>query len=305
MDGITLRKMLTETINEDFGTTEFMPTKTSYDYLYMAAIEYNNRLRAFTDTQSITTVADQAGYTLDHDFMQIRSGFSDNEFYLKYNDGSNNTFLTMGDRDEIIHGDSTTSVTVPDEFYVDDVTLSSNLTGTTTSAGALANGSATLTDTGATFSTNDVSPGDLVHDTTNTLSGVVISVTSETALETAMFTNAGAYGSWADSAAYTLTRQPRQKIVFSPPPSTAGHTVTVYFVQRPAPVYTDFGQYRISQELAPALVNYAAWKYKYRDKASDEGDRLFLVWDRDLRRSGTQVNKRLNRRGFKFSMKKS
>jgi len=305
MDGLTLRKMLTEAINEDFGTTEFLPTKTSFDNLYMAAIEYNNRLRAFTDTQSITTVADQAGYTLDHDFMQLQMMDSDNNLFLKYNDGSNNTFLTMGDRDEIIHGDSTDSVTVPDEFYIDDVALSSNLTGTTTSAGTHANGAATLTDSSATFSTNDVGPGDLVHDTTNTLSGVVISVTSETALETAMFTNAGAYGSWANSAAYTLTRQPRQKIVFSPPPSTAGHTVTVYFVQRPAPVYTDFGQYRISQELAPALVSYAAWKYKYRDRSPDEGDRLFLVWERDIRRAGVQVNKRLNRRGFKFSMQKS
>ncbi len=305
MDGLTLRKMLTETINEDFGTTEFMPTKTSFDNLYMAAIEYNNRLRAFTDTQSITTVADQAGYTLDHDFMHLQMRDSDNEFYLKYNDGSNNTFLTMGDRDEIIHGDSTDSVTVPDEFYIDDVALASNLTGTATSNATQANGAVTLTDTAATFVTNDVSPGDLIHNTTTTLSGVVISVTSETVLETAMFTNAGAYGSWALNDVYTLTLQPRQKVVFSPPPSTASHTVTVYFVQRPAPVFTDFGQYRISQEFAPALVNYAAWKYKYRDRAPDEGDRLFLVWDRDIRRAGTQVNKRLNRRGFKFSMKKS
>ena len=51
-------------------------------------------------------------------------------------------------------------------------------TRTTTSAGAAVGGASTLTDTGGDFS--DVSPGDIVHNTTDGSDGIVLSKTSST-----------------------------------------------------------------------------------------------------------------------------
>ena len=305
MDGLTLRRLLADALNEDHDTSEFIPAKTSYDYLYQAAVEFANRTRPTTATQTITTVADQTAYTLDQDFLKLYVKDDSNRLYIPYSNGSTVDYLYEKDKGDVIHDNNTTSVAQPNFFYIDDATLGSNVTGTATANGTASNGEATLTASASTFETDGVEVGDLVHNTTDGSSGVVLEVTSETALVTAIFSNAGNYNDWATDDTFVITKQPRLQLVIDPPPSTAGHTITVYYIQRPDPVYADFRQYRFDNQYGPALVRYAAWLYKYRDREPDFGDKWYMYFDRQLRQFGVKINEQRGRKGFSVNMKKN
>jgi len=305
MDGLTLRRLLADALQEDHATSEFIPAKTSYDYLYQAAVEFSNRTRPLTTTQSITTVADTTTYTLSQDFLKLYVKDDSNRLYIPYNNGSTVDYLYEAAKEDVVHANNTTSVAQPDSFYIDDASLGSNVTGTCTTTAAVSNGEATLTASASTFSTDDVQVGDLIHETTGGSSGVVLAVTSETVLVTAIFNNAGNYDSWAENDTFVITKQPRLQLVIDPPPSTAGHTITVYYIQRPDPVYADFRQYRFDNQYGPALVRYAAWLYKYRDREPDFGDKWYLYFDRQLRQFGVKINETRGRKGFSVNLKKA
>ncbi len=299
MDGKALTRKLRELLDES-STSSWLDTRTSYDYLYEAAIEFVSRTDCLREEQSITTVADQAGYTLNADFIKLYLKNSDNNFYIKYNDGTTNHFIRHRDYEDVIYGDNTTSTTIPNYFsIIDDSTKDTQLSSTTTSAGAASGGEATLTDTAANFA--DVSPGDIVHNTTDGSDGVVLSKTSSTVLVTALFD--GTDDDWTSGDSYVIQPQARFKLVFDPAPSTASHTVTVYYVKRPDPVYSDYRIYRIPTTHLDSLVEYANFKYKLRDSEPGFADRFLTYWDRKVRRSAHTLNKTFVRRGFSMNLK--
>ena len=300
MDGLTLQRKLSEVINEDLSTSGYLDARTSYEYLWEAATKFIDATRCCTTTQSITTVADQAAYTLSHDFGSLYMTDDYNRPYLKYNDGSNNHFIFYDDKEEVIYANQTTSVSIPSGFYIDDKTLSSTQeTGTTTSDGAASAGECTLTDSGASF-TDNVTPGDVVHNTTDGSTGYVLSVTSDTALVTALF--GGTANDWTSGDAYVVNYQPRFKLTFDPPPSTAGHTVTVYHTENPDPVFSDYGTYRIPDKYINAIVKFAAFNYKYRDDNPNFGNAWYLQWDRDVKEAARRLNSTLRRKEIKVNL---
>ena len=92
MDGKDLTRRLAQLMNEDTDSGG-LDARTSYDYLYEAAIEFVNRTGCLKSSQDITTVADQSEYDLNADFMRLYLRDSDGELYLKYSDGTNTSFL--------------------------------------------------------------------------------------------------------------------------------------------------------------------------------------------------------------------
>jgi len=300
MDGKSLLYDLRQILNEG-SDSDWLDSRSSYTYLHLAAVEFVDRTESLRATQSITTVADQTGYTLNADFMRLYLRDQEHEYYIKYNDGSSNTFLKFEDYQKIILDDQTTSVSTPERFsIIDDSTLDSQVTGTATSTAASSGGQAILTDTAADFS--DVSAGDVVHNTTDGSDGFVLSKTSSTVLVVALF--GGTANDWTSSDAYVIQPQGRLKLVLDAPPSTAGHTVTVEYVQRPPIVASDYGAYRIQSHYQQALVQYAVFLYKYRDREANFGDSLFVFFDREVRRSASSLNKALGRQGFRVNWKK-
>ena len=232
MDGKELSYRLRQIINED-ANSDFMDSKTSYQFLWEAARDFAAATGALKGSQSITTVASQQGYTLNADFGQLYLKDDDNEFVIKYSDGTTTTFLKWKLYEEIIYDNQTTAVVRPSYFtLIDDPVLDNQVTGSATSSGALANGEATLTDSAADFS--DVSSGDIVHNTTDGSDGIVLSKTSSTVLVTALF--GGTDNDWDSSDAYVIQPQGRVQLLLDPPPSTASHTITVYYKQTPPPV---------------------------------------------------------------------
>ena len=195
------------------------------------------------------------------------------------------------------------SQAIPSSFCVKDKEdLYSQITGTATSDGDKAGGESTLTDTSGVFITTDyANPGDVIHNTTDSSDGVVLSITSATALVCALF--GGTDNEWDSSDAYVIQPQGRLELIFDPPPSTSGYLCVVDYIRRPDPVYSDYGVYRFRQHGVEALIKYAAFLYKYRDSEPDFGDTLFTWWDRAVRREIANLQPHLNRRKLNVSWK--
>lgn len=315
MDGKTLYRSLEITLGEKLGAT-FLDSKMVYDCFWAAAIATTERTRCFTSTQSITTVADQRAYDLNTDFLGLAWKDSDNRYFIKYNDGTNITFLYPKPYDTLLLANQTTSVSIPSYFSLVDKAQGSVITGICTSAGALSNGEATLTDANeagsgaATFVTSGVSVGDSIYNVTDDAEGIILTVTSETALKTAMFHGTDndwdtAGGPPATTDSYRIYPQQRIQLQFDPPPLTAGHTVTVYYVQRPAPVYSPLRFYNFNPQMQDLLISYAAWKYKYIDQEPNFGDGFYKFWDLEVRKFSNAIDKMLGRSGFRVNLKKS
>lgn len=301
MDGESLFYKVRQSLSES-SDSSWLDDRTTYDYLYEAAKGFVARTDCLTAEETITTVAEQSDYTLNADFLHLYLTNDSNEFYVKYYNGSGYTFITFREYDGIYYGNQTTSKSIPDKFTISDYrTTPDQVTGTCTSSGALSNGEAVLTDSSAAFTTY-VSVGDTIHNTTDSAHGVVLDVTSATALRTAMF--GGTDNDWDSSDAYIIPPQGRLRLVVDPPSSTSGHYIYVPYVQCPVPVYSPYRQYRIPIRAPEALASYAAWKYKYRDREPNFGDALYKMYEGEIRLAGKKLSMSFQRRGFRVSFKK-
>ncbi len=301
MDGKSLTNGLAALINETVSSSDFLDSRASYDFIYEAACEFAMRTRALTKTQAITTVADDDEYDLNTDFMGLYLRDSQNRYTLKYNDGTTDYFLPFRPYEAVYYANQTTSALIPSNFSLNDnPTLTDRITGTATSAGALSNGECTLNDSSAPFAA--VKVGDDVHNTTDGSDGVVISVTSTSAIVTALF--GGTDNDWDSSDAYVIVPQGRKQLILDPPPSTAGHTATLYYIQKPDPVYSPYRAYRFDRQYRPALIKYAAWLYKYRDSEPNFGDAFYKYWDAQCRKAANSEHKSLDKLSMRVNMMK-
>lgn len=305
MDGATFQRSVLEAVGEPSGS-QYLSTRTTYQYGWEAATELVRRTRCLRATQTITTVADTASYTLNADFLSLDLRDMQGNYIVKYYDGTNTSWPAFCEYDEIIYTNQTASVTTPERFTIlDKSSLYSQITGTATSIGTSSAGLSVLTDTSGLFlSTDYVSAGDSIHNSTDGSSGVVLSVVSATQLNAAIFSNTdGSSASWEVSDAYVIQPQGRLIIQLDPPPSTAGHTITVYYIQRPAPVFHDYGIFRFQPQYMNALVAYTAAKYKLSDKEPSYFTEFMKTWYNRLGEISKSSRTTFNRGGFKMSLK--
>lgn len=300
-DGKTLLRELRQSLNED-SNSRFLDDYLSYSLLYKAAQKIAMKTGALTAQQTITTVAETAGYNLSPAFLRMYLKDSSNEHFIKLNDGTNDHFISMGNMEQIIYSNQTQSVAIPNYFYIQDTAAIDRITGTATSAGASSLGECILTDSAADFS--NVYPGDDVHNTTDAAIGIVLKKTSSTVLITALFD--GTDNDWDSGDAYVIQPQGRYKLMFSPPPSTSGYTATVDFVERPDPVFAPYRSYRFSDQgsISTAMVAYAAWLYKYRDREPNFGDGFYRIYADAVHDSGKSINAGMRRPIMSVSMKR-
>lgn len=298
MDGRSARLLLANTLNEA-TTSTFIEEGLSWDYLYEAALEYNRLTKALTGSQSITTVAETSAYDLNADFQELRVRDGENNFVVKYYDGTYYSWIPFRPYEAAYYSNNTSSVSIPSTFSVtDNQTAGSLITGTATSTAAASQDTATLTDTAGDFT--NASVGDSIHNTTDGSDGYILSKTSTTVIVTALFGGTNNY--WTSADAYIIAPQGRKSLVVDPPSSTASHTITVPYIQKPAPVYSDYGFYRFDNTAMLAIVKYAAWLYKYRDSEPNFGDAWYKFWLATVTASGSQLKKALDRTSFRVNM---
>ena len=303
MDGQSLTQELADILREDRTTSGFLRKQASYRWLYEAAIELTRRTQSVGTYTTLTTVANQRNYTLPANFLWVYLKNQRNEYFLKYNDGTNDYFITWKDYDAIIAANQTTSVSIPSRFCITDYQqVAALITGTATSDGTLSNEESYLIDSTAPF--ENVSIGDDVHNTTSSSDGIVIWASSSSQILTALFSSTSASDYWATSDAYVIVPQGRQQIYLDPPPSTSGHTIRVEYIAKPTPVYSPYRQYRFNDNLNAALVRYAAWLYKYRDREPNYGDGFFKYFEMECAKAVKQSGRTLNRSSFKVNFTK-
>jgi hypothetical protein len=296
MDGKTLTREVQQLLEEQASGT-WLDTKTTYDFLYDAALATTSRVRAFTSSQSITTVIGQTDYILNADFMGLYLTDNMNRHFIKYNDGTNDSFIFAATIDSVYLQDNSTQQSVPDNFAIGDAGPQEQITGSATSTTTLTNGESSLVDTNADFSTVNV--GDFIHNTTDGSNGVVQQVVSSTNLLTASFD--GTNNFWSSGDAYIINPQGRFKIVLNPPPSIGTGTITIPYLQKPAPVYSLYRTYPFAPPYKKAITSLAAFWYKYRDRDPKFGDKLYQVWDMTVKQLNKDLNTIMNRKGFRVN----
>jgi len=85
---------------------------------------------------------------------------------------------------------------------------------------------------------------------------------------------------------------------------TVSETITVHFVQRPTPVYTDYGTYRFPGQYSHGLVRGAAWIMKYRDRDIEGGDTWAKAFERAVNQANMVGRGTFQKRGYKVHMRK-
>lgn len=299
MDGWTLLRDVRELLNES-DTSLYLSERTTYDYLYEAACVLNRRINWSTSSQTISTVDGTSAYTLNNDFMGVYIKDSDGRFTLKLNDGTSDYWVYRSEYTKQYVANLTDEVAIPDTFSITDASLASRIISTATSAGTSSNGECTLTDSTAPFA--NVAVGDLVHNTTDGSHGVVVALTSTSAVVTALFE--GTNNDWTSSDAYIITPRGRYQLNLNPTPSTTGYSLYVPYLQKPSPVYSYYRSYRFPDDFRPALTKYAAWLYKYRDREPNYGDAWYKGFDMICREANYMNSRAMNNKKLKVYMKR-
>jgi hypothetical protein len=295
-DGKDLRRRLKELLDEESGST-WLDARSCYDYFYDGALDFVDRTGCLRSVQTISTVATVSEYNLNPDFLRLYLRNSGGDYFLKYNDTSNTTFLTWKNYEDIYYQSSVTSGQ-PTRFSIIDAALTDRATGTATSTNASVGGESTLTAAAGNFA--NVAAGDTVNNTTDGSTGIVLSKTSSTVLVTALFGGTG--NDWAAGDAYVIQPGARFKLVLDPVPSTSAHTVSVPYIQRPDPVYSDYGIYRFIN--SAVLVKYTFWMFKYRDKEPNFGDAMYKFWEAEVSKKAGSINAGQRPDSFIVNMKR-
>jgi hypothetical protein len=304
MDGQIMLQQLSQLLNEDLTTSDFLDTKTSYDFLYEATCEFVRQTGCLTNTGTITTVAGTQAYALPSDFFYLYQRNDRNELYIKINDGTSDYFFTWRAYDAIVYANNpNTLVAIPGNFSITDKqTLGSIVSGTaTTPTGSIVLGESVLTASGTTFTSTQI--GDTIHNTTDNSYGVVLDYVSAHSIAVALFYGTNDFFTIAD--AFKIVPHHPKMLYLDYPSSISGYTITFQYVQRPnPPVYALTRAYRVPTQYMPAIIKYAAWLYKYRDREPNYGDAWYKYWDQQLRAGKFYENKAINRTSFSVNMRK-
>ena len=291
MDGLEMLRRVEQILGEDEAGT-WLDTRTTYDYLWEGAKRFVGRIECLTSYQDITTVANQVNYALDAKFLKLYLKDRQNRYYVRYKEATSGSysFLTYKDYSEIIYAnqeqlvaDATQEgVDVPSHFSIrDQQSLDSQISDTADNDGGSAvAGVATLTMDTVVFT--DVSPGDIIRNTTDSSDGIVLTTESTFKILT-MVLFGGTDNEIDANDAFIIQPQGRFELILDPPPDDASDTVRVWYVEVPAPVYSDYGTYRFRQHNMEHIVEYAAAKYKYRDNEPGFAKEFLSVWDRKVR----------------------
>ncbi len=284
MVGIDYLNRIAQLLNDSHPSGYFLDRKTTFDFLFEAAKNFASDTRSLHSTQTITTVDGTAKYALNPNFLRVLTEDNNGKETIPYNNGTTTSWLSLEQYPTIVYEDLDEAT--PYRFSITDRPKGTQLTGTATSSSTNSGGETTLTDTTAAFTTVPV--GSSVYNTTSSYIGYVLSVTSGTAVKTAMFDLSAvqsAYANWTSTNAYIVQPAAQYDLVLDPAPDTSGHTIALEYICSPDPVYTDYGSYGFASGFEETLLKYAAWLYKYRDMQPKFGDALYQAYDMQMRKA--------------------
>jgi hypothetical protein len=286
MDGLMLiRETLDYLDQETASTLKNSDQRVLYKELDKAAVEFVRQTHCLkSSTFTITTVEDHQEYALPPDFLNLYMKNGRGRFFIKFYDGSSYSYPVKIEHEDIFWDNDQDSREIPDCFAVIDAQeLPARINGAADAAGSRVAGECTLQDDSMLFTTtNLVYPRDVIHNTTDRSDGLIVSVTDATHLSTVLFN--GKKNSWSQNDAFVIRREPVKKLVFSAPCSTAGYTVTIPYVCKPAPVYSDYAAWMIPEESHSAICAEAAFQYENRKDDFTSADRHHAMFLAEVKR---------------------
>lgn len=290
MDGRSLIRTVLDALDkpvaeELFNTDE----RVLYGYLDAAACDFVRATRCLTAATTITTAEGQQAYDLPPDFINLYMKNAADRYFIKYYDGYEYHFPVRTTHEAIFAKNETENRDHPLTFaIVDRSTPASAITGTATAAGAKSGGQCTLTDSTKYFTTtNLVYPRDVVHNITDGSDGVVLSVTDNTHLVTALF--GGKKNAWTLGDEYVIQRASGKQLLLDAPSATTGHTIFVPYVCMPSPVYSDYGSWRFPPMSCRAIAYEAAFLYQNRKGDYPGADRHHILFINEINRIRTET----------------
>jgi len=285
MDGKSLKRAVLDFLDEEVALGIFAKPRVIYEYLDAAAVEFARDTQSLTAVVAITTVAGQSEYDLPPDFIGTYMKTEVGRFFGKYYDGSHYTWPVLTTWEKIYKANLTDAKDTPGRFAIRDKdTKESLITGTADADGAATGGQCTLYDAAMLFTTtNRVYPRDRIHNTTDGSDGVVLSVTDATHLVCALFD--GGSNDWSTGDAYVIQPAAEKELILDAPSETSGHILSLPYICRPTPVYSDYGFWRIDPMSCRAIAAEAAFLYLGQKGDFEAANRLRMVYQEEVTRT--------------------
>jgi len=288
MDGKQLSRMVLDLLDEPVASELFADQRVIYQFLDAAAVGFARETGYLTSEAAITTVVDQQVYDLPPDYLGLYMKNSHGRYFIKYYDTANYSWPLKTTYEKIFKRNYLASQSRPSRFCVredavpvwdyyhlatealedlltegEDYIVIETLDRGLVIGRACADNTATagdcgLNDTSKLFtSTHRVYPRDIIHNVTDGSSGIVLHVVSNTYLVTALF--GGETNSWSINDAYVIIPTSHSRIMLDAPSQSAGHTITIPYTCMPAPVFSDYMQWRFPPRVSVAIAHEAAF----------------------------------------------
>ncbi len=298
MDGKTATRAMQKALNASGFSGSYLNHRDAYEYLDEAAADFARRTLVLSACVEITTVEDQARYDLPPDYLELQVKDSNRRYFGIFEDAEGNkSHPVLTEFERIRRNEDGESQDVPVSFAVEDKRDRPLLVaGSTTGAGVVALGEAVLTDLGASF-TGEVQVRDVVHNTTQEYSGIVLAVNSGTALTTALFDDSGSPVGWGAGDGYSILPMSRRQVVLDAPSGVAGSTLTLDYVCLPGPMSSEFSFWRFGLKSCHAMAKEAAALFLDSQKEWDVAQGLHLEFAREIDQVRREIAFRSLRQG--------
>ncbi|MFH1952581.1 MAG: hypothetical protein ABIL06_13290 [Pseudomonadota bacterium] len=312
MDGKQLTRFVLDSLDEEVVSGIFAGQRQIYDYLDLAASTFCRETRFLTSEAAITTVADRQTYDLPPDFIGLYMKDSRGRFFIKYYDTSNYLFPIKSSYEKIFKSNLTTAKPTPGRFCIRDdadndwgydyinTEASDNvitetaedyvvtekpsrghIRGSAEISASSVNGDCQLTDSSQSFNTT-VKTRDVIHNTTDGSSGIVLKVIGDDVLVCALFD--GAENDWTEGDDFVIIPSTTSRITLDAPSETAGHTITVPYVCMPFPVYSEFCVWKFPDRTCAAIAQEAAFLYMNQKGDFPSANRMHELFIAEINR---------------------
>ncbi len=289
MNGENLTRRLLQVLNET-SSSAIIDARTSYDYFYDAAKDWVIRTKCMTAEQTITTVDGTADYVLNGDYLGLYLKDRKDTLFIKLYDGSDYTFINFRPYSEVYEDNQLSEQAIASYFTVMDYgTMPSQITGAANADGAATGGKCTLSVAADTFTPTTITPGDIINNTTDGSAGVIVKYLTTKSLSVCLF--GGTANDITNGDAFIIQPRSKMRLILDPPASTSGYSLYVPYLQAPAPVYSSYDVYRINFDYTEAFANFAAARYKAKDKQFDYGAKFMEVYLKEVDKYVAQTGK--------------
>jgi hypothetical protein len=281
MDGKKLTRLVLDALDELQVENNFASQRKIYENLEWAAMLFLRETRAFRKTMTIATVIGQQIYDLTPDFISLYMKNPQQRFFIKYSDGTNDSFPTETSYEKIYKQNVADQKTIPNRFALRvKETLGNPQVVIAEADGAKSGGQCQLES--SPLNSALIKPRDIVHNLTDNSDGFVLQINTATKVTVALFDGTNDDVSSLDDL--VLVPSARQQIVLDAPSAVGDHTISIPYVALPSPVFSEYSQWELEAKACRAIAWGAASLFKMPQNQFGEAQAIGGFFADEIRR---------------------